>query len=112
MMSFKIKSDVHGTRAQIQSDVDRVLPILSAQILEDCNYFCKQDQGGLIDSSLIASDLQHGELIWNTMYANRQYWLPATCTDVNSNAAYMWCHKAYDRFGQDWSKLLQKLLEG
>ena len=42
---------------------------------------------------------------------NRQYWLPTACTDVNSNAAYMWCHKAYDRFHEDWEKLLQKLLE-
>ena len=42
----------------------------------------------------------------------RQPAILAAGTDVNSNAAYMWCHKAYDRFGDDWQRLLQKLLEG
>ena len=109
---FEIHTDMAGVKTQVSADIDRVLPILSQQILKDCNYFCKQDQGGLIDSSLIASRPEEGDLVWDTVYANRQYWLPATCTDINSNAAYMWCHKAYDRFGDDWQRLLQKLLEG
>lgn len=111
-MDFEIISDIQGVQAHIQADIERVLPILSQQILKDCNYFCKQDQGGLISSSLTSSDLEHGNLIWNTVYANRQYWLPATVTDVNSHAAYMWCHKAFNKFGRDWEMLLQKLLEG
>ena len=112
MSNFEIVTDMPGIKAQIKADTKRVLPALSQQILKDCNYFCKQDQSGLIDSSLTASRPEDGDLIWDTLYANRQYWLPATCTDVNSNAAYMWCHKAYDTYGQDWERLLQKLLEG
>lgn len=111
MTEFEIETDMSGVRAQVKAAIDRALPILAQQILEDCNYFCKQDQDTLIDSSLTASDISNGDLIWDTVYANRQYWLPAACTDVNSNASYMWCHKAYDRFHEDWEKLLQKLLE-
>lgn len=111
MTEFEIETDIPGIKLQIRQAIDRALPVLAQQILKDCNYFCKQDQGGLINSSLIASNVESGDLIWDTVYANRQYWLPTACTDVNSNAAYMWCHKAYDRFHDDWEKLLQKLLE-
>ena len=94
MTEFEIETDIPGIKLQIRQAIDRALPVLAQQILKDCNYFCKQDQGGLINSSLIASNVESGDLIWDTVYANRQYWLPTACTDVNSNAAYMWCHKA------------------
>ena len=111
MTEFEIETDIPGIKLQIRQAIDRALPVLAQQILNDCNYFCKQDQSDLINSSLIASNIDDGDLIWYTVYANRQYWLPTACTDFNSNAAYMWCHKAYDRFHEDWEKLLQKLLE-
>jgi hypothetical protein len=110
-LGFKVSTDVNGVLMRIQKNENRALPALSMQVLKDCNYYCKQDQGGLIASSLTASDLNSGILIWDTKYANRQYWLPATSTDVNANASYMWCHKAYNRFGKSWGILLQKLFE-
>lgn len=107
-----VSTDMAGVRAMVASDIKKALPILTMQIMEDCNYFCKQDKSGLISSSHTSSDVSKGNIIWDTMYANRQYWLPATCTDVNSNASYMWCHKAYDKFGKDWEAMLQKLTGG
>ena len=50
-MDLEINTDSFAVKAQIEADIQRVLPILSQQILQDCNYFCKQDQGGLIASS-------------------------------------------------------------
>ena len=110
--TVEIETDKRGIRASVRADIDRVLPALTEQILQDCNYFCKEDQGGLIASSITASDIPNGDLIWDTLYANRQYWLPATSRDVNPNAAYMWCHKAYDRFHKDWEELVQRLIGG
>lgn len=110
-LQFEIETDRAGLRAVVRNDIRRALPILSQQILADCNYFCKQDQSGLINSSITASDIDHGDLVWDTAYAAMQYFLPSAVKDVNPNAASMWCHKACEVYGKDWEKLLQKLLE-
>lgn len=110
-MDLEINTDSFAIKVQVETDIKRVLPILSQQILQDCNYFCKQDQGGLIASSQTASNLEEGTLIWNTVYAVMQYYLGATSTDINANATKMWCQAAYARFGADWEALIQKLLE-
>lgn len=109
-MNLEINTDSFAVKAQIEADIQRVLPVLSMQILWDCNYFCKQDQGTLISSSIIHSDPEHGELVWHTLYAVMQYYLGTTSTDKNPNATKMWCQAAYARFGADWEALLQKLL--
>ncbi|MEG1075367.1 MAG: minor capsid protein, partial [Ruthenibacterium sp.] len=70
-----VDTDTVGIRAKIKADISHAMPILAQQILMDCNYFCKQDQGMLIDSSIMMTDFEAGDLIWDTVYANRQYWL-------------------------------------
>lgn len=109
---FDIETDKVGILAQVRADTESALPLLSQQILQDCNYFCKQDQEGLINSSLTASDPDKGELVWDTPYAARQYYLVTACTDKNPNASFMWCHKAQEAHSEDWKKLLQKLFGG
>lgn len=59
---------------------------MSQQALKDCNYYCKQDQDGLISSSIMHSDLENGALIWKTPYAKKQYYLDSACKDKNPNA--------------------------
>ena len=78
------------------------LPNLSREILDDCNFYCKEDTGALIASSETASDLAHGHLVWNAasekgyVYAARQHYIiPTAYTTVNPNATWMWTHVAY-----------------
>lgn len=108
---FKINSDLSAIKAKIKVDCQNSLEPLSQQVLEDCNFYCKQDQGELISSSLTHSNTEKGELIWDTPYAKRQYYLGSASKDKNPNASKMWCHKAKARFGKDWAVLLQKLVE-
>ncbi len=110
-MIFEVNTDFAGIEADIQADVEEVRHILAMQILVDCNYFCKQDHSGLIASSISKSELERGELIWDTAYAAMQYYLGTASHDVNPNATKMWCAKAYAVFGADWNTLLQKLFE-
>lgn len=110
--SFEINTDKAGVRALVQNDIKNALPVLSQQILADCNHFCKQDQSGLINSSITASRPEAGDLVWDTVYAAMQYYLPSAVKDINPNAVSMWCHKAYEVYGADWEKLLQKLMGG
>lgn len=108
-MSFTVRFDRTACAARIRTAAEgRALLITSEQVLKDCNYYCKQDQSGLINSSLIHSQPEKGKLIWKTPYAKRQYYLNSASTDVNPNASWMWCHKAKARWGKDWQKMYNK----
>ena len=82
------------------------------QVLKDSNYFCRQDQKGLINSSIVSSRPADGVLIWNTPYARAVYYTGEPSTDKNPNASLMWFHKAQAEFGKDWTVLAEKLLRG
>lgn len=51
---------------------------VAEQALGDCNFYCKQDTNALIGSSVIHSDTDAAELVWNMPYAEYQYYLPNT----------------------------------
>jgi glutamine cyclotransferase len=67
---------------------------LSRQALADCNRYCKVDSGKLKASSLTASDLQRGRLIWKSDYARSAYYSEGANRDKNPLAGKMWAHKA------------------
>lgn len=98
-------------KARIKAGIDKMIPAVTEQALADCNYFAKRDQGTLIESSETASDIQNGELVWNTPYAKKQYYTGTPSKDVNPNASLMWCEKAKDTYGGDWQKIAQKQFE-
>lgn len=83
---------------------------VSEQALKDCNYYCKQDTGALISSSLIHSDLNNGILRWVTPYAEYQYKLPATRRTKNPNAHPEWCQTAQSNHAGQWRRLLEKVI--
>lgn len=85
---------------------------MSTQALKDCNYYCKQDQDGLIGSSIIHSDLENGVLIWKTPYAKKQYYLDSARKDKNPNARKMWAHQASSEHKEDWLAIYDKVFKG
>ena len=94
-------------RSQItMSDVERAtqaaIAMTSEQALKDCNFYCKQDTGALIQSSLIHSDIDGGVLKWVTPYAEFQYTFPPTRTDKNPNASPEWCAVAEANHKDEW----------
>lgn len=99
--------------AKIESRWKKTVLPLSAQILQDCNYFVKMDTSALMASSSIHSKLSEGLLIWQTPYARRQYWeIQTAYPDVNPNASWKWCEMARTTFRADWELLAQKLFGG
>lgn len=78
------------------------------QILTDCNYFVRQDQGVLKASG--RTDLKQDvlEVSYNTPHAKRVYYVGHPSTNVNPNASLQWCQKAADRSGGDWQKIIEK----
>ena len=110
-MPVKMNIKPRAVVAKIETAWERGLPVLSEEILADCNELCKEDTGTLIQSSLIHSDLRNGRLIWQTPYARRQYWAIRTAhKDKNPQATWKWCHAAKKRWQERWNRLAQKCL--
>ena len=82
---------------------------LSTQILADANKHARMDTGEMIMSSLRASNLPKGELIWDTPYAKKVYFTGTPSTDRNPDAELMWVHVARDRYSKDWLVVFQNL---
>lgn len=95
----------------IDAAVEKAVFAAAEQALKDCNRYCKQDFGDLIDSSLVHSDVKSGVLKWVTPYAAYQYKYPGTRYDKNPLACPEWCERAYDNHGDNWEKVFLNALK-
>lgn len=110
-MPVRIEIDRRKVLAKIDmsSDPDK-MKLLSEEILADCNEYCKMDTGNLIDSSLIASRLSEGILVWATPYAARQYYTIRTASpDRNPMATWRWAEVAKNVRLESWIEKAKKL---
>lgn len=84
--------------------VEKAQVALDEQVLKDSNYFIPKDTGQLEDSSIIASRIGEGELIWDTKYARRVYYGVDINfhRDMNPNAQALWFEAAKSRFLSAW----------
>ena len=111
-MPVKIQISPTKVQAKVTGAWDEGLAKLSEEILADCNEFCKEDTGTLIQSSLVHSILNKGKLIWQTPYARRQYWgIRTAYKDKNPQATWKWCHAAKAKWLERWNRLAQKCLK-
>ena len=111
-MPVKIQFDKSRCVTRITNSFNTGLGMLSGEILNDCNQYCKRGKGMLIASSYIHSQLDKGLLIWQTPYAKRQYWeIKTAYTDVNPNATWKWCEVAKRVCQNKWERQAQRLME-
>jgi hypothetical protein len=111
-MPVKIQINKSAVQTKVMTAFEKGLPLLSGEILNDCNQYCKEDTGALIASSLIHSVPADGKLIWQTPYARRQYWEIRTAyTDVNPNASWKWCEVAKKKHLEQWKRQAQRAME-
>ena len=110
-MAVTININRAAVEAKVKSAWDKGLAILSEEVLNDCNQYCKEDTGVLIQSSLIHSIPKQGKLVWQTPYAKRQYWEIRTAhTDKNPNASWRWCEVAKAKHKYQWARQAEKLM--
>ena len=110
-MSVTVTFDLYGTARKVDDEFKKIRPMLSSQILKDCNKYCKEDTGLLIVSSYIHSDLDNGKLVWQTPYAARQYYEIRTAYhDVNANATWRWVEVAKEFYKDQWARQAQALM--
>lgn len=111
-MDVKVTLNKTAVRERLEKQHKKAQFAMSQQALKDCNYYCKQDQSGLINSSQTHSDFENGVLCWSTPYARKQYYLDSTCQDVNPNASKMWAHKAASEHKEEWKAIYEKVFKG
>lgn len=110
-MPVKVNIASAKVSAKVETAWKAGLPMLSEEILADCNELCKEDTGTLIQSSLIHSQPDKGKLIWQTPYARRQYWAIRTARkDKNPFAVWKWCEAAKTLWADRWQRLATKHL--
>ena len=102
-VEYDIRSSV--TRSDVERATHRAIAVTSQQALKDCNFYCKQDTGALIQSSLIHSDIDGGVLKWVTPYAEFQYTFPPAQKDKNPNASPEWCNVAETNHKDEWDRV-------
>ena len=109
---MKVNINKATIRAKIDGAFHKGLGPLSEIILNDCNEYCKWDQGALNQSSYTHSKPQEGLLIWETPYARRQYWeIKTAYPDVKPNATWKWCEVAKRLHFSQWERQAQKYFE-
>ena len=104
---MRVEVDIRSqiTRSDVERATQAAIAMTSEQALKDCNFYCKQDTGALIQSSLIHSDIDGGVLKWVTPYAEFQYTFPPTRTDKNPNASPKWCNVAETNHKDEWDRV-------
>ena len=107
-MPVKIQIDSNRVGQKVMGAWDKGLSDLSTEILADCNEYCKEDQHGLIDSSLTHSRPQEGRLIWETPYAKRQYW--EIKTSLTPGRTWKWCETAKRKHKERWKRIAERRL--
>lgn len=108
-MPVKVFINRHNVEVRVEYAFKHGMGVLSNEILNDCNQYCKMDTGDLIASSYIHSKLDEGKLIWQTPYARRQYWEIRTAITDNGNpkATWKWCEAAKKAHLKQWERQAQ-----
>ena len=111
-MPVHINIDRKGVVTKVDYGFKKGLGILTNEILNDMNQYCKFDNGQLITSSYIHSRFDEGIIIWQTPYARRQYWeIKTAVTDRNNFATWKWGHVAKQKHMTKWTRQAQRMLE-
>lgn len=112
MASVKIKINNAGlTVARLQRVFNsKALPILSEQILTDCNTYVRMQSGNLADSG--HTEAGGKRIVWNTPYAKKVYYTGTPLKNRNPNASLRWCEKAKRMHSGEWAAQASKLVGG
>ena len=105
-MPVRITVSKDAVEARIKGAWKKLLWGLSEEILADCNEYCKEDTGALIASSLTHSRPQEGKLVWQTVYARRQYW--KIQTSLTPGRTWKWCETAKRKYKKRWRKSAER----
>lgn len=107
----KVTLDKSVVMAKVLSASEKATAIVANELLKDANYYCREDTGELIKSSIRASQPEEGKLIWDTPYAKQMYYAGSPSKDTNPNASLLWAQKAADENREQYIEMAQKVIK-
>lgn len=107
-MPLKISIDPNKVGLNVMGAWKKGLAVLSEEILADCNQYCKVDNTGLRSSAEQHSRPAEGILIWDTVYAKRQYYEIKTA--LTPGTTWKWCETAKHKHKSEWIELAERLM--
>jgi Minor capsid protein len=112
-LNIKVNFDANAIASKIDNAIDKAQHALDQQVLKDSNYFIPFDTGELMRSSLRASQIGQGRIVWDTPYARRLYYNPQYNfrKDKNPNARGLWFEEAKALHVHDWTKIAQQTFD-
>lgn len=112
MINFNVRVDLGNLSQRIEDATEHAQFLFDSEILKDCNQYVPMDQQVLERSSISASKLGEGLLVWSTPYARRLYFGTEYnfSTDKNPKAGPFWFEKAKSAHLRDWKRLLERAI--
>lgn len=108
-MPVNIRIAKSAVVARVVGAFDAAKPLLCETIKDDCNEYCKFDNGELRSSANRHSKPELGLIIWQTPYAKRQYWEIRTA--YTPGTTWRWCEYAKQNHLEQWRRQAQRLME-
>ncbi|MPW26258.1 minor capsid protein [Alkalibaculum sp. M08DMB] len=110
-MGVTVTFNKQAVKARISTATEKGTYILANELLKDSNYYAREDSGELIRSSIRASNIKKGTLIWDTPYAKKMYYVGSPSRDKNPNASTLWAQKAADENKEKYLRIVQKVMD-
>ncbi len=112
MSNLTIKTNKRAIKARVRTACAEARRVISNEFLKDSNKYARHDTGEMIKSSIRSSNIDEGELIWDTPYARRVYYRGTPSTDKNPNASLQWARRAHMENKKKYKKMLEKTIGG
>lgn len=110
-MGVTVTFNKQAVKARVRTATEMSTFILANELLKDANNYAREDSGELIRSSIRASNVKKGHLIWDTPYAKRMYYVGSPSKDKNPNATLMWAHRAKAENNKKYIQMLKKIIK-
>ena len=105
--NVKIQFDEKQLTERLKKKIELCQKVLDSQVLKDSNYFCPMYTSVLMKSGILYTVIGKGRIVWQTPYADKQYYnFPKKSKTHNPNARMKWFEEAKSRHLKDWIKLV------
>jgi hypothetical protein len=110
---IRVKVDTKRIKPKIEKAVNMAQAVVDSELLKDSNKYAPRDTGNLVNSSLRASQIGKGKLIWDTPYARRLYYNPQYnfSKDKNPMAGGLWFERAKSVHSKKWTRIADQAIK-
>ncbi|MED1602603.1 minor capsid protein [Alkalihalophilus marmarensis] len=108
-----VNVDISKIAPKVINATKRAKHAVAEQVLKDSNSFVPADIWNLRDSSLRFSNLEEGQLVWQTPYARKLYFGVRFnfSRDKNPNAGPLWYERARAAYLPQWQNVAKRTVE-